>query len=180
MAVLGNEEHKQRLNLSSFARSVVDMDRGVMDEGGTLSGFLNRIIGQFWETADASIDVAVEQQRQQLQQLGIQPDMVQRLLSQQKELLMQKKEAYPQGESLTFRLNNENFDRLYVKRAESGNYSAPGKYLKALVEEYARLSPSERERVYFRSLLEGTLQTAIDAGYLLAVQLGEQCYWVKP
>ena len=39
MAVLGNEEHKQRLNLSSLAHSVVDMDRDIMDEGGTLSGF---------------------------------------------------------------------------------------------------------------------------------------------
>jgi len=180
MAVLGNEEHKQRLNLSSFARSVVDMDRGVMDEGGTMSGFLNRVISRFWEQADASIDVALEERRQQLAASGFQPDMVEKLIAEQRKLLMQKKEAYPQGDSLTFRLNNENFDRLYAQRAEEANYSAPSKYLKALVEEYARLSPSERERVYFRTLIEDTLQPAIDAGYLLSVQVGQKCFWVKP
>lgn len=180
MAVLGNEEHKQRLNLSSFARGVVDMDRGVMDESGTMSGFLNRVIGQFWETADASIDVAVEERRQQLLTSGFQPDMVEKLVTQQRQLLLQKKEAYPQGDSLTFRLNNENFERLYTQRAEETSYSAPSKYLKALVEEYARLSPSERERVYFRALIEDTLQPAIDAGYLLSVQLGQKQFWVKP
>lgn len=180
MAVLGNEEHKQRLNLSSFARSVVDMDRGVMDEGGTMSGFLNRVISQFWEQADASIDAALEERQQQLFAAGFQPDMVEKLIREQRKLLVQKKESYPQGDSLTFRLNNENFDRLYAQRAEEANYSAPSKYLKALVEEYARLSPSDRERVYFRSLIEHTLQPALDAGYLLSVQMGKKCFWVKP
>ena len=70
MPVFGNEEHKQRLNLSSLACSVVEMDRGVMDEGGTLSGFLNRVIDQFWEQADASIDVAVAERRRQLSRDG--------------------------------------------------------------------------------------------------------------
>ena len=180
MAVLGNEEHKQRLNLSSLAHHVVEMDRGVLDEGGTLSGFLNRVISRFWEEAEASVDIAVEDRRQQLCQAGVQSELVEPLADHYRQLLLQKKEAYPQGNSLSFRLNNENFDRLYVQRAEADNYSAPGKYLKALVEEYARLSPSERERIYYRDLIRETLQPAIDAGYLLSVALGQRKFWVKP
>ena len=180
MAVLGNEEHKQRLNLSSLARHVVEMDRGVLDEGGTLSGFLNRVITQFAEEAEASVDMAVEDRRHQLCQAGVQPELVEPLVDHYRQMLLQKKEAYPQGESLTFRLNNYNFDRLYIQRVEQDNYSAPGKYLKALVEEYARLSPSERERVYYRDFIRDTLQSAIDAGYLLSVSLGQRKFWVKP
>lgn len=180
MPVFGNEEHKQRLNLSSLACSVVEMDRGVMDEGGTLSGFLNRIIDRFWERADASIDVAVAERRRQLSQDGFSAEVLEKLLQNYRRVLLQKKEAYPQGQSLTFRLNNKNFQYLYEERAEEKNYSAPSKYLKALVEEYARLSPSERERVYYRELIETVLQPAMDAGYLLSVQMKERTFWVKP
>ncbi|MBR5134863.1 MAG: hypothetical protein IKV35_04635, partial [Clostridia bacterium] len=63
--VIGNEEHKQRVNVSSLANSVIDTDFAVFG-GGTLSGFLNRIIASFADKADASIDVAVEERREQL------------------------------------------------------------------------------------------------------------------
>ena len=180
MAVLGNEEHKQRLNLSSYARSVVEMDRSVFDEDGTLSGFLNRVIGCFRELADASIDVAVEERRHNLTQSGYDGATVEGLVKEYRRRLLEKKESYPQGESLTFRLNNKNFSILYDERMESSNYSAPSKYLKALVEEYARLSPSRREQVYYRDLLEGELQPAVDAGYLLSVSVNGRWFWVRP
>ena len=63
MPVLGNEDHKQRVNLSSLARSVIEIDQNVFDEGGSLSGFLNRIITAFRDTAEASVDLAVEERR---------------------------------------------------------------------------------------------------------------------
>jgi hypothetical protein len=89
MPVFGNEEHKQRLNLSSLACSVVEMDRGVMDEGGTLSGFLNRIIDRFWERADASIDVAVAERRRQLSQDGFSAEVLEKLLQNYDQIMKQ-------------------------------------------------------------------------------------------
>ena len=179
MAVLGNEEHKQRLNLSSLARSVVEKDRSVFDEGGSLSRFLNRVITAFREKADASIDVAVAERKTHLQENGYDEAIVEKLSREYRLRLEQKKESYPQGDCLTFRLNNRNFDLLYEVRAESRSYTAPGKYLKALIEEYARLSPSEREGVYYASMID-TLQGAIDAGYLREVELSGKTFFVRP
>jgi len=180
MAVIGNEEHKQRVNLSSFARSVVEMDRSVFAPEGTLSGFLNRIITAFRERADASIDVAVEERQADLRQNGYPEDMIGKLTEEYRRQLCQKKEAYPQGESVTFRLNNHNFCLLYEEQAEQNHYAAPSKYLKALLEEYARLSPSERERVYYSQWIESLLEPAVEAGSLLAVKLSGRSFWVKP
>ncbi len=179
MAILGNEEHKQRLNLSSFARNVVEMDRSVFSSGSQ-SGFLNRVIRCFRDQADASIDVAVEERRHNLTRIGYDSATVENLLSEYRRQLLEKKESYPQGDSLTFRLNNENFELLYEERVESSNYAAPSKYLKALLEEYARLSPSRREQVYYRELLDNELQPAVDAGYLLSITTPGKEFWVRP
>ena len=80
MSVLGNEDHKQRVNLSSLARSVIEMDQSVFDEGGSLSGFLNRIITAFRDTAQASVDLAADERQQQLQMGGYPPEIIDRLV----------------------------------------------------------------------------------------------------
>ena len=180
MAVLGNEDHKQRVNLSSLARSVIEIDQSVFDEGGTLSGFLNRIITAFREKADASIEFAAQERYHQLLSSGYMPEIAQQLAAEYKKHLTLKKEAYPQGDSVIFRLNNHNFRTLYEEHAESSSYNAPSKYLKALLEEYARLSPSERERIYYAQLIDDILQPAIDAGHLLELFASGKRFWVKP
>ena len=180
MTIYGNEEHKQRLNLSSFAKSVIDMDRSVFDEKGSLSGFLNRIIDQFREKAEASIDIAVAERTYQLQQNGIDDAIIKKLTDEYRDTLMEKIKSYPQGDSLIFRLNNKNFEYLYEEQAESSHYSAPSKYLKALIEEYARLSPSEREGIYYGDLIDNLLQNAIDTNSILSIKFGKRAFWVKP
>ena len=180
MAILGNEDHKQRINLSSLAWSVMEMDKSMFDPEGSLSGFLNRIITAFRDKAEASVDTMVAERRQQLLAGGYPPAITQRLAQEYRDQLLAKQEAYPQGDSLIFRLNNRNFDTLYEQRAESTAYAAPSKYLKALLEEYARLSPSERERVYYSTVIEEVLQPAIDAGNPLDVAQGNRRFWVKP
>ena len=179
MAIAGNEDHKQRVNLSSLARTVIELDLSTF-EGGSLSGFLNRVITNFRGRAEASIDLAANERRQQLLADGYEMTIAERLTEEYRCQLQLKKEAYPQGDSLMFRLNNRNFDLLYTQRVESNAYCAPSKYIKALLEEYARLSPSERERVYYGDLIEGVLQPALDAGYLLDVQVSGKRYLIKP
>lgn len=180
MAIIGNEDHKQRVNLSSLARLVIDIDQNVFDEGGSLSGFLNRIITSFRETAEASIDLAVAERFQILLKDGYKQDVAEKLSGEYRNRLMAKMQAYPQGDSLMFRLNNHNFDILYEQRAESTAYSAPSKYLKALLEEYARLSPSEREGVYYSQMISQTIQPALDGGFLLDVKMGGKQFWIRP
>lgn len=180
MPIIGNEDHKQRVNLSSLARSVIEMDISVFDEGGSLSGFLNRIITAFRENAEASVDLVVGERQQQLLSNGYAPDIAKRLAGEYRHQLLQKMEAYPQGESLMFRLNNYNFQILYEERAESTAYSAPSKYLKALLEEYARLSPSEREGVYYAPVIRQQLEPALEASNLLELRISGKRFLVRP
>lgn len=180
MAIIGNEDHKQRVNLSALARSVIEIDQSVFDDGGSLSGFLNRIITAFRDSAEASIDLAAADRQQRLLTNGYAPEIAKRLAEEYRQQLLEKMRGYPQGDSLMFRLNNYNFELLYEERAESTAYSAPSKYLKALLEEYARLSPSERERVYYGQIISQVIQPAIDAGYLLELKMGGKSFWVRP
>lgn len=180
MAVLGNEDHKQRINLSSLAWSVMEMDKSVFDPEGSLSGFLNRIITAFRDKAEASVDTMIIERQRQLVAGGCPPAVAKRLVEEYRGRLQAKQEAYPQGDSMMFRLNNHNFNILYEERAESTTYSAPSKYLKALLEEYARLSPSERERIYYNSMVEDVLQPAIDAGHFVEIVANNRRFWVRP
>lgn len=183
--VIGNEEHKQRVNISAAARTVIDADFALFG-AKTFSGFLNRIITSFSQTADASIDNAVEEQRDQLlETLADMEDTAQKqrlmemLLDDHRRHLCAKKEAYPKGESVMFRLNNANFDMLYVDGKEQDNYSSPAKYLKALLEEYARLSPADRERVYYAQTIE-EVTDAICENAVVDAKLGNGHYLIRP
>lgn len=182
-----NCEQKQRVNLSSLARSVLENDRALFAHGGSQSGFLNRIITMFSETADASIDAALDERRRVLQTAlhkradSAEKDaLIDTLLESYREELLAKKESYPQGESVLFRLNNRNTAWLYDDGAEADNYRTPSKYLKALLEEYARLSPAERERVFFGECIGDVIEPAIDAGYALEIRLGVGTFAVRP
>lgn len=180
MPVTGNEDHKQRVNLSSFARSVLEIDQSTFCEGGSLSGFLNRVITSFREDAEASVELAAEERRQQLLASGYEAKTAQRLAEEYRQHLTEKMQAYPQGDSVMFRLNNQNFRLLYQEQAESTAYSAPSKYLKALLEEYARLSPSERERVYYAPVIRQQLEPALEGGELLEVHTLGGHFLVRP
>ena len=116
MAIIGNEDHKQRVNLSNLAQSVIEIDQASFDEGGSLSGFLNRIITAFRDTAEASIDLTVKERQQKLLMSGYAPDIAIQLADEHRKQLLQKIQSYPAGDSLMFRLNNYNFDMLYQQR----------------------------------------------------------------
>ena len=180
MPVLGNEDHKQRVNLSSFARSVIEIDLSVFNEGGSFSGFLNRIITSFRDLAEASVDLAAEDRQRQLLMCGYDPEVVKRLVQDYRTQLTEKNSQYPAGDSVVFRLNNQNFSLLYEECAESTAYSAPSKYLKALLEEYTRLPTSQRERVYYGPLIRQGLEPALETGRLLEVRMGGKVFAVKP
>ncbi len=184
--VIGNEEHKQRVNISAAARTVIDADFALFG-AKTFSGFLNRIIETFMPRAEASIDRMLDEYRDRLMGMAVKTkdgeqkqQLIDALVEDRRRHLCEKKESYPKGESVMFRLNNANFEQLYDRQAEAENYKTPAKYLKAILEEYARLSPAEREQVYFSEVIEQTIQPAIDAHYLLEVTLGTGVYWIRP
>lgn len=183
---MGNYEQKQRVNLSGLAMSVLDSDCELFGAPAR-AGFYNRIIAAFFDTAKASIDAATARYTADLKTAlpaDIDETVLKALEAHYRDQLRAEMDAYPQGESVIFRLNNDNYRRLYddfdEQLAECDNYSSVSKYLKALLEEYARLSPAERERVYYSELIEHTIQPAIDAGYALEVATGPNRFMVTP
>ncbi len=183
---LGNYEQKQRINLSCTALSVLDGDYELFG-ADSRSGFYNRILTSFFDNAKASVDVAVARYAADLTAAlpAITDNAVKEALTAHyRRQLRAEIEAYPKGDSVLFRLNNENYQHLYneygEQLVETANYTSVGKYLKALLEEYARLSPSQRERVYYSAVIDDVIQPAIDAGYALQVSTGGMTFLVTP
>ena len=183
---MGNYEQKQRINVSCSAMSVLDSDYELFG-ASSRSGFYNRILSAFFDTAKASVDVACERYEAELQTAlpaNTDDKVMRALITHYRRRLCAEMESYPQGDSVLFRLNNDNYERLYnefgEQLVERDNYTTVGKYLKALLEEYSRLAPAERERVYYAELIDQAIQPAIDAGYALEIHTGGGRFLVTP
>lgn len=173
--------NKQHLNLSPLAYEVVLSDMFTFGEE-KLSGFINTIFAQYAPTAEASVSRALNVMRGELAKClaGILGDektknrIVQRLVSQERERLIEQASSYGGGKSFKFWLNKENL--LYLTQADSecgeeAYYTKRGKYIKSVVEEYARLPYVRREQIYFLPFVE-TIQCAIREEKQLRVVTG--------
>ena len=68
-------------------------------------------------------------------------------------------------------LDRENYEAMLDWRDNGGYYEGiPGRFLKAVIEEYARKTPYEREEILLRDIVE-ELQSCIDAQQLVVVTL---------
>ena len=61
-----NTEHKQSINLTSYAESILKEDLELFAPDQTATGFLNDIIERYCDIADASIHTAIVRQRARL------------------------------------------------------------------------------------------------------------------
>lgn len=82
-------------------------------------------------------------------------EVIDYLVAEHREKLVAKMHSYPKGPALKIRLQNDVYDMLYRDPRnhfpELTNYSGnQGRYIKALMETYARLPLIEREAVFFR------------------------------
>jgi hypothetical protein len=191
--VSGNIENKQRVNLSNHANAVLQKDFEDYESEISWYGFLNDIISGYRKRAKASIDIQIQEYREELikilssfDQCSEMQHIIDRLVDSYQEKLTDKmkRERYPKSESVLFRLNKENFSLLYGSEgcpgAESAHYDRPSLYLKALFEEFARLPSCERERIYSRKKIEDLEDSAIANGYIIEIVLGNQMYHMRP
>ena len=125
MAFLNNLEQKVRINLSRAAADVVEGD---MARFGTenRTGFLNTVMKQYFQTAEASIVLTLEREREHWQQYAaFFPDresmerLMNRLLGERREALLEKAGSYPRGDSFVFRLYNENYAYMTAEEFQS-------------------------------------------------------------
>ena len=155
-AVKGNEENKQRINLSHQAYMVLTQDYEQFRTAQSVSGFYNEIISRYMPQAKATNAVEmqlVKEEWNKILSLVRDQELKEKLLKKlEKEYLAKKKLAvqkspHGKGTSFTIRLNNENFEKLYGKEAaiEMAVYDRPSQYIKEILEEFARLPGSRRE-----------------------------------
>ena len=159
-----NQSNRQYLNLSTYADGVLRSDMAAFDPEQSKSGFLNRVIRRFFREADASISLRLKEREQELEAMfrqipaeNAEPSFTDRLtemlLAEYEQALIRKRE-YPKEVNVgwDFRLDDENAWWIYRSGSLSGEeayYRRGSDYVKAVLEEYARLTFYEREAVYY-------------------------------
>lgn len=180
-----NEDQKQHLNLSEEAWLILEQDRAAFG-GETLAGFLNHILLNYCETAKASLfRTRQEKIKEYYEKLSALPEDTRKqaaeILAEQDITAIQAQvQSYPKGHGVKIRLNNELF--AYLTETPSPNNPDSGcqenryyedhigRYLKALLEEYARLPYLQREEIYFAQHFR-TLKNCIESGNKAKIQV---------
>lgn len=157
-----NYEQRMVLRLSELAAAVVEEDKRDL-KAKSPSDFVCRVFENYYETAGASIGRTLlhngEELRDLLGENSIAVDVLLRRMEQ--DLILQHGHYEKSEEKLPIRLQNETCKKLKACKALEGNYySRPSLYLKAVMEEYCRQLPIQRERIYLSDRLQ-CIETAI-------------------
>lgn len=174
---------KQHLNLSKIAYAIIERDMETFGQTSK-SGMLNRIFENFRDDADASISIALEKRGRELEDIlkGISLDSVDRnkviklFLKDKEKSLKAKALSYSKAITLKFRINNDNYEYLTAEEQECNEDryydSRAGKYIKAVIEEYARLPYIKREAIYYKERFD-ILERAIREQRQLKIMVKE-------
>lgn len=185
-----NSNNKQHLNLSPLAYEVVLSDMFTFGEE-KLSGFINTVFEHYCPIAEASIAQTLNRLNGELSKSisDISGDektkkrVLESLVSQKKHSLIEKAMSYESGRPFKFWLNKKNLEYLSEPSSECSEdlyYSRRGKYIKSVLEEYARLPYVERERIYFSPLMEEIRAAIRDNNQLRVVTGIDAIYSVYP
>ena len=167
--------HKQHLNLSPLAYAVLQNDMFAFGQDKQ-SGFINTVLENYCPTANASISRTLRRIEGELFQLltdipddnDVKNQIISELLKQNEKCLLDNI-SYEGGRAFKFWLNKNNLEYLTRNNSECEEekfYASRGKYIKSILEEYARLPFVERERIYFLPLFE-KINQAIENQYQL-------------
>lgn len=162
--------NQQRIALSRFALTILENDCmlfGCVDRTNSKPSrhkFINRIFCNFYDRADASIEMRLAETRDTYQ--GLKPkkwtkeadDFLNSVLEKKEEELTQKMEALLSADCVTtsdvISLNKETINILEHSREDIFYPKGPSKYIRAILEEYALLDALMREKMYFRENIE--------------------------
>lgn len=167
-ADLKDAENKQRLNLSEQAYSVLlrDMDQFLAEsshQAGLGSTIINQVFRRYREDAEASVVLACRRKQASLEQIlssmesAARKTAVELLLEEYRQQL--KAQIHPllkeKGRPIYVRVSMDNM--IFLKNTDPELWAfyrkKPGLYMKALLEEYARKSTVERERIFFQEII---------------------------
>lgn len=171
------------LSLSPEAYSTIISDMDIFQNENNLDGFINKIITNYKEISDASISIAKEREREKYvkwiktvsrtENIFVEDSAcLDRLITGYTKELTTRMNSFKTGIQLKPRINNENFDDLYMGTPyflEEKYYPREGKYIKAILEEYALLTFYEREGVFFKNNID-CINEAVSMGNVLKLK----------
>ena len=171
-------EARQHLNLSEFAYDIIENDKSVFLEKASRQGIINTILRNYMDNAAASIDNTTARYRHDLLSRlrsisdgEKKTDIITSLVDTYRQEIVYTATSYPKGRAFKIQLDKENYEAMQEWRDDGGYYEGvPGRFLKAVIEEYARKTQYEREGILFQNLIE-ELQSCIDAQQLVVITL---------
>ncbi|MBE5731836.1 MAG: WYL domain-containing protein [Clostridiales bacterium] len=192
------ENLKQHLNLSQPAGVVVDNDIKTFYysyEEESRSGFFNTIINNFWEIANATISLRVENKRVSLEKIFSDKNFgeyteadkkvfIDKYLDVYKKKLVETAISYPKGSGEKFRINLDNIrilcDDIDDETANAYGRTKRGLYLKALIEEYCEKPVFEREQIFFKQVMDEILLAISEVKQLKITTKESKSFYVTP
>ena len=171
-------EARQHLNLSEFAYGIIENDKTVFLEKPSRQRILNMILRNYMDSSNAAIDNVLERYREELiskllsvPESEVKDNLIAALIVAYKKVLLDTVKSYPNGHSFKMQLDQANYDTVIEWKDENGYYDGiPGRFLKAVIEEYARKTEYEREGILLRNTLD-ELQSCIDTHQLVLITL---------
>ena len=181
-------EARQHLNLSQVAFEVVEHDKYEFQDKPSFTRMLNRIFEMYRDCANASITPVcdayqehVEKQLEGLTCLSEKNAVAATLRAAYRKELIETANSYPREHPFKVQLNRENYAYISDWMDPENAYDGiPGRYIKAVIEEYARKPLVEREKIIFREFID-LAEGCIAAQRAMIITLrGNDRYEVKP
>lgn len=158
------DEQKVSITLSYTAYQTIKDDMNIFLPDATWAGFINRIVTGFKSTSRASIKAASQIERDRLIKMlypsggtptTTEESILDKYIKRFSDELRIKMTSFPtdSGETKKIRLKDSNQDALILtdesEYINNGDYKNAGKYIKAILEDYALQSFSKRESIIF-------------------------------
>ena len=171
------------LSLSPEAYSIITSDMDYFQNTKNLDGFINTIIKNYRDSSDASISLARERERDKYSNRikdssktsvisKEDSECIERLVIGYTNELTIRMNSFNSGILLKPRINNENYDELCMGTSnfqEEAYYPREGRYIKALLEDYAQLPFFEREDIFFKETIDN-INEAIEHGNIIKLK----------
>ena len=171
-------EARQHLNLSQYALDIIENDKYTFQAKPSFAQMINRVFELYRDFSNASIENASLRHLEHIRaSLADEPDspakerIISALIDRYKAELISTANSYPRECPFKVQLNRRNYDYLTEWRDVDGAYDdIPGRFVKAVIEEYARKPLVEREGIVFRNLID-RINTCIESHSLIAITL---------
>lgn len=185
-----NADQRISLNLSGLAWDVIERDKEIY-RIESYAGFLCRVFDNYYTKAEASIASTVQRLRDEqcaaLERAGVRPfaecqRLSRALTVERQEQLKKLHTGYASDQSRIVRLRDDTCDNIMDEfcAQEEQFYGRPSAYMKAVIEEYCRLRPTDREQIVLKDTF-ACIRKAIEEGRELKITTHKgNTYLVRP